>query len=64
MALAQNDYELAAEFFNTCRAKGVRVSKTDLLICAAASTLKLPILTTDQDFVPYSKYLPIDLHPI
>ena len=64
VALAQSDYELAAEFFNTCRAKGVQGSNTDFLICATASVRKLPILTTDQDFVLYSKYLPIGLHPI
>ena len=61
IALLQSDYELAAEFFNTCRSKGVQGSQTDFLICAAASIRKLPILTTDQDFVLYSQHLPIDL---
>ena len=61
LALVQSDYELAAEFFNTCRSKGVQGSNTDFLICAAASARKLPILTTDQDFVLYAKHLPIDL---
>ena len=61
VALVQSDYELAAEFFNTCRSKGVQGSNTDFLICAAASARKLPILTTDQDFVLYAKHLPIDL---
>ena len=63
VALMQTDYELAADFFNTCRAKGIQGSNTDFLICAAASTRKLPILTTDQDFVLYSKYLSINLYP-
>ena len=61
VALVQSDYELAAEFFNTCRSKGVQGSNTDFLICAAASARKLPILTTDQDFVLYANHLPIDL---
>lgn len=62
VALVQGDYELAAEFFNTCRSKGVQGSHTDFLICATASLRKLSILTTDQDFVPYSKHLPVNLH--
>ena len=61
IALLQSDYELAAEFFNTCRSKGVQGSPTDFLICAVASARKLTILTTDQDFVLYGKHLPIDL---
>jgi predicted nucleic acid-binding protein len=61
IALTQADYEKAAEFFNICRSKGVQGSNTDFLICAASSTRKLPILTNDQDFVMYAKYLPIQL---
>ena len=61
IALARSDYELAADFFNTCRSQGVQGSQTDFLICAAASARKLPILTTDADFVLYSKHLPIQL---
>lgn len=61
VALSHYDYELAAEFFNTCRSKGVQGSNTDFLICAAASARNLPILTTDQDFVLYGKHLPIEL---
>ena len=60
VALTQSDYELAAEFFNACRSKSVQGSNTDFLICAAASARKLPILTTDQDFVLYGKHLPFD----
>jgi len=62
VALTQSDFELAAEFFNTCRSKGVQGSNTDFLICAAASARKLPILTTDQDFTRYGKHLPINLY--
>ncbi len=61
LALAREDYELAAEFFNTCRSKGVQGSNTDFLICAVASRRALPILTTDKDFALYGKHVPIHL---
>ena len=61
MVLTREDYESAAEYLNTCRSKGVQGSNTDFLICAAAHARKLPILTTDNDFVLYKKYLPIEL---
>lgn len=59
--LSKLDYELAAQFFNTCRGKGIQGSNTDFLICAVASSRKLPILTTDQDFAMYKLHLPISL---
>lgn len=55
-------YELAAEFFNKCRAKGIQGSTVDFLICAVASKLKFPIFTEDHDFVLYTRYLPIELY--
>lgn len=36
LEIAIEDYELAAEFFNTCRSNGVQGSNTDFLICAIA----------------------------
>jgi predicted nucleic acid-binding protein len=62
VALAPDDYEEAAAFFNRCRAKGVQGSNTDFLICAAAARRQLGILTTDADFVHFAKLLPIQLH--
>ena len=56
------DFERAAEHFNACRAEGVHGSNTDFLICAAAERRKLPILTTDGDFVRFAQILPIALH--
>ena len=56
------DHELAAEYSNICRSKGVQGSHTDFLICAVATRLKMPIYTTDKDFSYYSKYLPISLY--
>ena len=61
IALSRLDYELAAKFFNTCRSKGIQGSNTDFLICAAASSRKLPILTADLDFAMYKLQLPIAL---
>jgi predicted nucleic acid-binding protein len=61
-ALEAEDYEEAASFFNRCRARGVRGSNTDFLICAAATRRQLGILTTDADFVHFAKVLPIQLH--
>lgn len=61
IALSRHDYELAAQFFNICRSKGVQGSNTDFLICAVASSRELPILTTDLDFAMYKLHLPIQL---
>jgi predicted nucleic acid-binding protein len=44
------DYELAAEFFNICRSKGIQGSNTDFLICAVAHRRSYSILSTDNDF--------------
>ena len=58
------DYEQAAEFFNTCRSKGLQGSNTDFLICAAAVRNNFPIYTTDHGFERYAQHLPIRLyHP-
>jgi predicted nucleic acid-binding protein len=57
-----DDYEEAAAFFNTCRAKGVQGSNTDFLICAISARAGLPIFTTDGDFRHFARFLPIALH--
>ncbi len=53
----------AAEFSNYCRRKGVQGSSIDFLICAVASSLEYPIMTTDADFRLYAEHLPITLLP-
>jgi len=58
------DYIMAAQFFNTCRAKGIQGSNTDFLICAVAVRRQLSIFTTDGDFSLFAKRLPIVLHEI
>lgn len=62
--LDHQDYERAAEHFNTCRAAGVQGSNTDFLVCAVAERRAFPVLTTDADFRRYAALLPIRLHPI
>lgn len=62
LQLVEDDYILAAQYYNLCRAKGVQGSNTDFLICAVASNHNLGIFTTDQDFQHFSDHLPINLH--
>lgn len=57
------DYELAAEFFNRCRSRGVQGSNTDFLICAVASRREMAILTTDRDFSHFGEHLPVRIFP-
>ncbi|MEO8232196.1 MAG: PIN domain-containing protein [Ignavibacteriota bacterium] len=55
------DYELAAEYFNLCKSKGVQGSNTDYLICAISYRNRFPIFTNDNDFEIFSQYIPITL---
>ena len=61
LAITTEDYETAASFNNTCRRQGIQGSHVDFLICAVAHNNNLLILTTDQDFIHYAKFLPIRL---
>ncbi len=61
MTLTHNDYETAAEFFNTCRRSGIQGSNTDFLICAVAHRRNDFIFTTDRDFRTFQTCLPIAL---
>ncbi len=58
----ETDYERAAEYFNTCRSRGVQGSNTDFLICALSHRHEMPIYTTDEDFGRYAAILPVVLH--
>lgn len=55
------DYELAAETFNLCRARGIQGSNTDFLICAVSERKNLAILTQDKDFQGYAQVRPLHL---
>ncbi|MDB9511634.1 PIN domain-containing protein [Kamptonema animale CS-326] len=61
LELATEDYELAAEFFNTCRTKGVQGSNTDFLLCAVAHRRGYSIFTTDKDFENFRSHIPVIL---
>jgi len=62
LEVTTRDYESAAEFFNLCRGKGIQGSNTDFLICAISVRHKIPIFTTDGDFMLFQPHLPITLH--
>ena len=51
----------AAEFNNLCRSNGVQGSAIDYLICSVSYMNNLEIYSNDNDFIFYSKYLPIKL---
>jgi predicted nucleic acid-binding protein len=60
--IATTDYEAAAKASNDCRARGVAVSVSDILICAIALARDWSIFATDPDFKSYAKILPLKLH--
>ncbi len=57
-----SDYDQAARFFNVCRAHGIAGTAVDLLICAVAHRLDVPIFTTDADFEHYAPHVEIRFH--
>lgn len=59
--LVIEDYELAAEFYKTCRRNEIQGSNTDFLICAVAHRRGYSILTTDGDFALFGEHLSITL---
>ena len=61
LELTTEDYELAAEFFNTCRSNGVQGSNTDFLLCAVAHRRGYTIFTTDKDFENFRFHIPVVL---
>ena len=61
LPITTTDYETAADYFNTCRKKGVQGSHIDFLICAVAYNNNLLIFTTDQDFQYFAKHIPVQL---
>ncbi|MBI5557681.1 MAG: PIN domain-containing protein [Deltaproteobacteria bacterium] len=62
LPLLSSDFELAAEFFNLARSKGIQGSNTDFIICSLAYNHKMSIFTTDRDFESYASVLPITLY--
>ncbi len=64
LPLNQQDYDRAAEFYNTCRKSGIQGSQVDFLICAVAEGRSVPIFTSDKDFYLYAKHLNITLYDV
>jgi len=64
LAIETEDYELAAEYFNTARNNGIQGSNTDFLLCAISTRHRMPIFTTDKDFINIQSVIPIELHKI
>lgn len=62
LALEMQDYEKAAEFYNTCRSNGIQGSNTDFLICSAAFFRGYEIFTSDKDFELFQNYIPVKLY--
>jgi predicted nucleic acid-binding protein len=62
LELTTDDFELAAEFYNRCRARGVQGTNTDFLICAVASRRRQSVFTTDRDFEQFARLIPVLLH--
>ena len=56
------DYEAAAKAGNDCRARGVAVSVSDILICAIAMARDWSVFAADPDFKSYARILPLKLH--
>ena len=61
ISIITGDYEMAANFFNTCRSKGIQGSHINFLICAVAVSHDLTIFTLDNDFLNYKQHLSIKL---
>ena len=57
-----DDYEAAAKAGNDCRARGVAVSVSDILLCAIAISREWPVFSTDPDFKSCVRVLPLKLH--
>ena len=64
LRLQSEDYELAAQFFNQCRGRGVQGSNTDFLICAAAVRRDSAVFSTDRDFEAYERVLQLRRHHV
>ncbi len=64
LRLHSEDYELAAQFFNQCRDRGVQGSNTDFLICAAAVGRDSSVFSTDRDFEAYERILQLRRHHV
>jgi predicted nucleic acid-binding protein len=63
LPLVSGDYELAAEYYNTARQRGIQGSNTDFLLCAISTRHSMPIFTADKDFDHFIEHIPIAFIP-
>ena len=61
LSLKEDDYEVAASFYNKKKKKRIQGSNTDYLICSAAGRRNYQILTTDKDFDYFKEHLSVNL---
>ena len=64
LSIETSMYEQAADFYNTCRQRGIQGSNIDFLICSIAYNYEMPIFTIDNDFRLFEEHLPIKLYPL
>ncbi len=64
LSIETEDYELAADYFNKARKNGIQGSNTDFLLCAISTRHRMPIFTTDKDFINFQSVFPIEIHKI
>ena len=62
--LRTEHFEMAAEFYNKSKAKGITGTFIDLLIAAVAVSESCSIFTTDKDFTHLKQVLPLELHEL
>lgn len=55
------DYDKAAELYNTCRRHAIAGDHTDYLLCAVSLRVGCSVLTVDEDFQRCARHLPITL---
>jgi predicted nucleic acid-binding protein len=55
----RTDHIGAAEVRNACRRSGVQIGTIDALLIQLCERYKLTLLTTDQDFVHASQFVPV-----
>ncbi len=62
LGIDAEDYDRAAEFFNTCRARGITGGPIDMLISAVAYRHGVPVFSSDADYARYARCVPLRLH--
>lgn len=64
LTIVPEDYDRAARCFSTCRSQGIAGTPIDMLICAVAIRVGVPVYTTDADFSRYARILAVELHEV